>query len=258
MTELIVLPITNVGLSIVQGITDYWVEVNGVIGEIDLANVVTVEADRGVYLEYTTYGASKLLEDCEDAFDEDVAANITAATDAADFKTGSAAAKFTVAAAAAAGDHATELIASIDINEMTHLAFWIKSSVDTEAGDLQILLDDTAKCASPLETLDVPALTAGRWKHCLVALANPETDLALISVGLKYTVDIGTCVILLDDIRAVAFPGGRVVERIPVDDFIPGTGFLALHQAVEEDDAKTDRVLKIFFEGPATSALVTV
>ena len=68
-------------------------------------------------------------------------------------------------------------------------------------------MDNTANCASPLETLNIPILTADTWKYCRLALSNPETDTAIISVGLKLAdssqVNSGTATIWIDDIKAV-------------------------------------------------------
>ena len=49
----------------------------------------------------------------------------------------------------------------------------------------------------------MPALTANTWKYCRVALSNPHTDTAIISVGLEYDSDLGACTVHLDDIKAV-------------------------------------------------------
>jgi hypothetical protein len=66
------------------------------------------------------------------------------------------------------------------------------------------MLDNTASCASPLETLSIPALSADTWTFVRMSLANPETDTAIISVGLEYDSDIGAVTVWIDDISAVA------------------------------------------------------
>jgi hypothetical protein len=75
--------------------------------------------------------------------------------------------------------------------------------VATSSGNLKLLLDDTAACASPLETLSIPALSADTWTFVRIALSNPETDTAIISVGLEYDSDLGACTVWIDDISAV-------------------------------------------------------
>lgn len=143
-----------------------------------------------------------LIDDCEDAWDESVAAGVTSVADAVDYKVGAASAKISPDATVAAGTIlATEAMAPVDISDCQKVRLWIKSSVDIELGDLQILLDNHASCASPEETLDVPALSAGVWSLCDLPLANPESDTAIRSVGLKYITDLEACDIWVDDVN---------------------------------------------------------
>lgn len=147
-----------------------------------------------------------LIEDCEDVWDESSDPDITVTADATTFKQGTKSVKFGIAVGATAGDKVTELISSKNLSNCTKVGFWYKSSIVLSAGDLQLLLDDTPACASPLETLDVPAVAAGEvntWKYAKVALAAPSSDVAIVSVGLKYTVDKGAMNFWLDDIRGL-------------------------------------------------------
>ena len=66
-----------------------------------------------------------------------------------------------------------------------------------------MLLDDTAQCASPIESLSIPKLDADIWTYVRLALSTPELDTAIISIGLKYTVDIGAGTIWLNDVNSV-------------------------------------------------------
>ena len=155
------------------------------------------------------------LHACNAVFDESgtstssasTNANIEASVDTKIKKQGTASNKFVYAVGASAGDVSTDKITSKDISEYDYLEGWIKitrsSEAATSAGNLKILLDDTANCASPLETLDVPALTDDTWTFFRVKLANPESDTAIISVGLEYTADLGACTVWLDDISVV-------------------------------------------------------
>jgi hypothetical protein len=143
------------------------------------------------------------LHACAATFDETVDSDFTVSLDTKDKKQGSQSCKFVIAAGASAGDIATDSITSKDISGYDYIEFWVKSTVATSAGNLKILLDDSASCASPIETLSVPALSADTWTFCRVALANPETDTAIISVGLEYDSDIGAVTVWLDDISVV-------------------------------------------------------
>ncbi len=158
----------------------------------NLKNRVPVGVDTTVKL---------VLEDCEDAWNEAVDSDVTSSLDASDFVVGSGSAKLVVTSGASAGDKlATEAISSKDLSGQTHVSLWIKSTVATAAGDLALMLDDSANCASPLETIDIPALVANTWTRVHLPLANPGSDTAIVSIGLKYVVDIGAVTINIDDV----------------------------------------------------------
>ena len=154
-----------------------------------------------------------LIEDCEDAWNEYVASNITSTADA-DCKVGSYAAKLAVGSAVAAGAIlATEAITALDLSGRKEISLWIKSSVTIDANDLQLLLDNTAYCASPLETLNIPALAANTWTKIALILANPGSDTAIVSVGVKMVVDKGAFDLFIDDVRGIA--DNVVVKNVP-------------------------------------------
>ena len=143
------------------------------------------------------------LHSCESAFDESVDAQLTATTDTEIKWRGNSSMKITVSASAGGNDLITDSITALDISGNTHVEFWCRSSVATSAADIHILLDDTASCASAVETLALPALTANTDTFVRIALSNPRSDTAIISVGVRFTVDKGASVFWIDDIRAV-------------------------------------------------------
>ena len=153
---------------------------------------------------YRTSVDSARLLSCNSAMDETVDSDFTITADTKMKKQGTASNRIVIAAGASAGDIATDSITSKDISQYDYIEFWVRSSVATSSGNLKILLDDTASCATPTETLSVPALSADTWTFCRVALSNPEDDTAIISVGLEYDSDLGACTVWLDDISVVA------------------------------------------------------
>ena len=155
------------------------------------------------HLYYRSSVAFTSLHSCNAAFDETVDSDITVTVDTQDKKQGTGSNKFVIAAGASAGDIATDSFTSKNISKYDYLECWVKSTVATSSGNLKILLDDTASCASPIETLSVPALSADTWTYVRMALANPETDTAIISIGLEYDSDLGPCQVRLDDIKVV-------------------------------------------------------
>jgi hypothetical protein len=164
-----------------------------------------------------------IIEDCEDAWAESNGANVTATADGTTKQVGTNSAKFAVAANASAGILGTEAISSTNLSLYTHIYAWIYSSVALDAGDIQLLLDDTSNCASPLETINLPAIAATTWTRVRLPLANPDSDLAIISIGLKMAVDKGAFDLYIDDVNAVKMS----VVSTPVQAFRNGMdGFI--------------------------------
>ncbi len=161
---------------------------------------------KGVYsVEYVyNVGMEKVIDRCDTAWSELVDADVTASADTVYKKEGTACLKLVVAAGCAAGDKlATQAISSLDLSGCNEIEIWIRSTVALDAGDIQLLLDNTALCATPVETLNIPATTANTTTRHLITLANPESDSAIISVGLKMAVDKGAFTLYADDIKAV-------------------------------------------------------
>ena len=155
-------------------------------------------------IEYRDKIDSTRIHACGTTFDEKTDGDFTQSLDTKDKKQGSQALKMVIAAGASAGDFVTDSITSKNISGYDTIEMWVKSTVATSAGNLKLLLDDTASCGSPLETLSIPALSADTWTFVRMSLANPETDTAIISVGLEYDSDLGACTVWIDDIVAVA------------------------------------------------------
>ena len=155
-------------------------------------------------LEYRHKVSSTRIHAAGATFDETTDGDFTQSLDTKDKKQGSQSLKMVIASGASAGDFVTDSITSKDISGYDTVEMWVKSTVATSAGNLKLLLDDTASCASPLETLSIPALSADTWTFVRMSLAHPETDTAIISVGLEYDADIGAVTVWIDDIVAVA------------------------------------------------------
>ncbi len=152
------------------------------------------------------------LHACASVFDESVDSDFTVALDTKDKKQGTQSCKFTIEAGASAGDLATDSITSKDISGYDYVEFWVKSTVATSAGNLKVHLDDTANCASPVESISIPALSADTWTFVRDKIDNPELCSAIISVGLEFDSDLGACTVWLDDISAVSNDSAQWVK----------------------------------------------
>ena len=155
-------------------------------------------------IEYRHKVTFTRIHACSATFDEATDGDFTQSLDTKDKKQGSQSLKMVIASGASAGDFVTDSITSKNISGYDTIEMWVKSTVATSAGNLKLLLDDTASCGSPLETLSIPALSADTWTFVRMSLANPETDTAIISAGLEDDADLGACTVWIDDIVAVA------------------------------------------------------
>ena len=213
--------IVQAGLSKEDGIPE---EYNGEIvelvnGENYLYALVDASATSGnsksgifayddVGWEHVWAPPTTLIEDCEDAWNELVDGDVTATLDTDDFQVGSGSCKLVVATGAGAGDIlATEAMSAIDLSDHNSVSLRIKSTVALDSGDLQLLLDNTAQCASPLEAIDIPAVSADTWTKVVLTLAAASSDTAIVSVGLKMVVDKGAFTVNLDQIEGQTYNG---------------------------------------------------
>ena len=203
-------PPTNVEEFINQAIMDTYGRAYNPVENVSLhtgADRARFDIPSGLSAISKIYARTRISDDelhsCESAFDESVDAQLTATTDTEIKWRGNSSMKITVSASAGGNDLITDSITALDISGNTHVEFWCRSSVATSAADIHVLLDDTASCASAVETLALPALTANTDTFVRIALSNPRSDTAIISVGVRFTVDKGASVFWIDDIRAV-------------------------------------------------------
>ena len=147
----------------------------------------------------------KEIHRCESDFDESTDVYMATALDSEDLREGGNSLKVTTAGGTN-GEHITAAIGTVDLSDMTHVEFWAKAATAVAASDLFLHLHSSTVVAdgsSDLESLAIPALTADTWTLVRVALANPEADTDIISVGLEYNANFATNVIRLDGIKAV-------------------------------------------------------
>jgi len=168
-------------------------------------------------VEYVrSVGTEHILHTCDAVWDELVDADVTASLETALIKEGTGSLKLVAAVGLGAGDiMATEDIASLDISDCDELEIWVYSTVALAAGDLQVLLDNTAQCASAVESLNIPATTANTWTRHVITLANPQNDSAIISVGIKQVNDKGAFTLYADYIKAVQSGSRRYLNLNP-------------------------------------------
>jgi len=174
---------------------------------------IPTEFDMLQDVQYRASVRSLEIHSCDMVFDETTDTGFTQTADTEDKKRGNASLKIDVVAGAtaAAGDAIADSITSADISSYTHLEGWVKCSRTLAAGDWRIHLDDatitaaTILASTILEVLTLPAVsTANVWQFFSIALGNPRSDTAIISVGLEYVTDPDTgYTIWFDDLHVV-------------------------------------------------------
>jgi len=168
------------------------------------------------------YSGNFLVEDCEDAWDEHTETGVAVSTTTG--KVGNAA-RATTTGVGANKLLMSEVIAK-NLVDYDGLLWYMRSSIPISAGDMKILLDDSAECGSPLELLNAPALVGNTWKRCFSRFTNPAALGSLVSIGLKQITDLADGAFDIDDVRAVAVIDGikswaldYVVEMLDVTTF---------------------------------------
>jgi hypothetical protein len=156
--------------------------------------------------------ANTVLDDCEVAWTEFAGVGVVVTADAAVYVVGTHSVKLAVDATATAGEIlATQAVAATNMTNSTHLRMWLRSSIAITAGDLKFLLDNTAACASPVESPDIPALIANTWTHVDLPLTAPSGCNAVISYGVKQINDKGAFNLYVDQIEYIRYGNKSVL-----------------------------------------------
>lgn len=193
--DAIIVPLLELGVRTVPAIKEPQLLVRHAYDLNPLNSADYEKAGTGV--TWTSIEQRVVLEDCENAWT--ATTNVTAGTDGTTKKIGTYSAKFIVADAFTTGLIGYKNITSVSCINHHSIAFYVRSSVTVAAGDLQLVLDDTPACASPIETINIGAITANNWIRVAVRLTNPSLLSAVVSVGIKTNVDLGSGAIIYVD-----------------------------------------------------------
>ena len=156
-------------------------------------------------------------------------ANVTATADTTDKKEGTGSADLAVGASFTTGLAAySDLSATVDLSSIDSVKLWVKYGTTTAAGDLELILDDSAACGSSLENIDLPVLVANTWTSVTVGISDNSDMTAIKCVGLNLTTDDGAQTANLDNIVAqgqatsVLITLANALEGEPIDLSEPG------------------------------------
>ena len=169
------------------------------------------------HLDKVEYVSSKgfyhLLDNCDLVWTAG-SINVAVTADTAFKKVGNACVK----AVEDGGSGATAILAyhaisEVDISDCDAVEFWMYSSIALTAGQLQFHLSSTAAIASAEETIDIPAMDAATWYKHTLSLANPQSDTAIISIGVYQVVDVTAFTFYVDEVEATKF-SSKVFETL--------------------------------------------
>ena len=246
--------------STVQGLADYWVALPPGSKPIAYMNQDTdleVGGLAGAVLEYD-YDPRLLLDSCETLWTASDATNIVMTLDTTNAIVGTYCNKAAVAAGAAAGAYIYKaLAATTDLSAYNQIALWIECSVGASAGDLILgLCSDTAG-ATPVQSMNIPALTGGAPQLVVLTIPDPSLCGAIKSLELEYNVDLGACNIYIDDVRAYT-QRGRTAEQLTINDYIIGSEFFSVLGGIAADTKKINRRIKVFYDSFETCPVAPV
>ena len=102
----------------------------------------------------------------------------------------------------------------VDLTDQTQVSFWIKSTIATTAGQVELVLDENKNCGSPEAYVDVPALTASAWTKVTAGITQNATTTgvtnankdAVACVGINVTTDLSVSqneTVNVDQVQAV-------------------------------------------------------
>lgn len=174
-----------------------------------------------------------IIEDCENAWNEQTVTGVTSTVDTSDKQSGNASAKLIVSDNAGIGILASKALSVSNINNATTIYIWLKSNVTTnnnslnwpDSADLSLVFDDSTNCSSPVLEVSLPQLTSNIWRRVAINLTAEDASKlrGLTSIGIKLRHNIGAFSLWIDDVKTSL--GVRIDEgnntKVYPDWFLP-------------------------------------
>ena len=165
-------------------------------------------------VEYRKSVVAHSIHMCSRDFDETNDGQMVDSLDTQDKKAGTASLK--IATTTGNGSFISDSFTAIDLSKYTHVEGWFKATTTLAAADFVLRLDDGTVTgdSNDKEVISLPATTAAdTWTYFRVALAKPESDTAIASIGLEYNANSGTNTVWFNDIKATV-NGTETWERL--------------------------------------------
>jgi hypothetical protein len=148
-------------------------------------------------------GDALSIHNCDTAWDEYIAAGIISQPQTDVKKEGTASNLVARTSAGAGPMKLATAVINKNLSTVQAIKFWFSTWPACNAGDFEVMIDDTAQCNSPLQSFLLPALNADEWKEYIYVLNNPAALTNIISIGVKWNASglFEKCAI--DDVRGV-------------------------------------------------------
>jgi len=150
--------------------------------------------------EVPTTQVPTTVDDCDTIWYPDGVGN-SVTLDTVNKQQGTASMKVDIAAGHTTGLVCHHNLSPMDLTGADLIRFWARSLSDVNAGALQLKLDDSPGCGSPVKSIDIPALVAGVWHEHQVVMGDTSGLTAVACIGLNVAVDQSAISVWLDDIR---------------------------------------------------------
>lgn len=141
---------------------------------------------------------------CENAWT--ASTNVTATLNNAVFKQGSNSSSLAIAAAFTTGLAAYFATGTIDLSGFNQISLWVRTNLAVAAGVLQIKLCSDTAGATPVNSIDLPAIQPTNTWHAVTVDTGGALGSSIKSVALYANSDPGTVTVLLDNILACLAP----------------------------------------------------
>lgn len=144
-------------------------------------------------------------------------ANVTAAVDATNYKEGAQSVSLAIAAGFTTGLVGYKATGALNLAAYQQISFWIRSTGAHAAGVFQLKLCSDVAGATPVNTVDIPALSGNGWFRVTVDTAG-NLGASIQSVALYAVSDPATVTVLIDNI--IACKASASADSLTLDSLI--------------------------------------
>lgn len=172
---------------------------------------------------------STVIDNCQTAWIGK--ANVTATSEASAKKVNAKGTKLVIDASFSTGLVATKDFDALDLSLKKVAGLWMQSDIAIAAGVLGFVIDEHSACASPSETLLIPALAAGQWRYVKLPFDGAQSGRnAIISVGITAIIDPGAATLFIDQVNAGSGFIGIAENDSARDSYVAGNQITIIDQ----------------------------